>query len=143
MNNAQEPMQLGEQISSTITNDLQNTIIDAIVVMNTFIAEDISTPTVPQANAVMIIQADTIQDLTKIIQDLQQQAKTLSSPMEPHNPQSHYINPKTSRLWHRYCHTHNCCNHWGRACKNKAPDHKDKTTFCNYMGGSNKNPLPV
>ena len=36
----------------------------------------------------------------------------------------------------RYCWTHGACNHWGRNCHNKAPNHKDEATFRNTMGGN-------
>ena len=51
------------------------------------------------------------------------------------------VNPKTGKPWRRYCWSHGCCTHWGRACTQKARGHKDDTTFRNCMGGSNQNCL--
>ena len=49
----------GDQISSTITNDLHNTIMDTIMVMNNNNNDELPTTLVPQANAVSD-QQDTV-----------------------------------------------------------------------------------
>lgn len=81
-----------------------------------------------------------ITQLAKMVQDLQHQIQNMPRPQA--RP-STGINPKTGKPWLCYCYTHSCCNHWGRNCQNKAPDHKDEATFWNHKGGSDKNCLPV
>ena len=58
-------------------------------------------------------------------------------------PPAKEMNPKTGKSWRRYCHTHGCCDHWGRTWADKATGRKDDATFWNHMGGSNKNCLPT
>ena len=52
------------------------------------------------------------------------------------------INPKTRKLYKRYCRSCECCNHWGKNCLNKKTGHQDAATFKDRKGGSNKDCLP-
>ena len=104
-------------------------------------------PVIPQVNAATV-PLDNILELAKLVKDLQQEVKSLRTQgpkVQSNTPvsTSKDINPKSDKPWRRYCHTHGCCNHWGRQCKDKAPGHKDEATFRNRMGGSNFNCLPV
>ena len=131
-----------ERISATVTNDLRTTIMDAIMALNN--SEDTIEP---QVNAATIPNDTNVTELARLVKDLHQEVKFLRS--QGSNGQStapstsRDVNPKTGKPWRRYCHTHGCCNHWGRHCKDKAPGHKDEATFRNRMGGSNFNCLPV
>ena len=69
VNLTQNSQDLSEQMSSTISNNLCNNIMDAIMVLNN--ADAASTdPPEPQANATST--ADSVQQLTKLVSDLQQ-----------------------------------------------------------------------
>ena len=93
--------------------------------------ETASTPCVQQANNTTA--QDPVMQLTKMVQVLQDKVDKLTKPPSP--PKN--INPKTGKPWKRYYHAHGCCDHWGRNCTDKCPNHKDKATFQNRMGGSN------
>ena len=129
------------QISAEISNDLRNTIMDAIMAMNqSEHGED--TRVTPQLNAATSTTPD-VQQLCRLVTELQEEVRNLRHPQDSNISNKADFNPRTGKPWRRYCHTHGCCNHWGRNCKNKGPNHKDEATFRNRMGGSSKNCLPT
>ena len=72
VNLAQEPQDISEKIDATVTNHLQNNILDAL--MATSATQDYPQDTmekspVRKANA-MTTKTDNVQNLTKMIQDL-------------------------------------------------------------------------
>ena len=135
-----------EQISASVTNDLRNTIMDAIMALQQGDTSSNPEPIAPQANSVTVAN-DNVLQLAQLVKDLKQEVQQLKSTGNNNSTSvettSKDVNPKTGKPWRRYCHTHGCCNHWGRHCKNKGPNHKDDATFRNRMGGSNFNCLPV
>ena len=74
-----------------------------------------------------------------MVKSLQEQITKMAKPTPPFKD----INPKTGKVWCRYCHTYSCYIHFGIKYQDKAPEHKDEATFRNCMGGSNFNCLPV
>ena len=138
---AQNTNEITNQISSNISNDLRNTIMDAIMALNQSEESEDTVPK-PQVNSTARSTTD-VQHLCKLVTDLQEEVRSLRNPQDSNNTNKAEFDPRTGKLWCRYYHTHGCCNHWGRNCKNKGQNHKDEAMFCNRMGGSNKNSLPI
>jgi len=139
VNIAATQQNLSDQISSTVANDLRNTIMDAIMALNNTDTAPLE-PSAPQVNAAAQ-HTDQVDQLTKLVSELQRDIRQLKPRSTPSSSSTEF-NPKTGKPWRRYCHTHGCCNHWGRNCKNKASGHKDDATFRNRMGGNDDNCLP-
>ena len=139
VNIAATQQNLSEQISSTVANDLRNTIMDAIMALNNTDTAPLE-PSAPQVNAAAQ-HTDQVDQLTKLVSELQRDIRQLKPRSTPSSSSTEF-NPKTGKPWRRYCHTHGCCNHWGRNCKNKASGHKDNATFRNRMGSNDDNCLP-
>ena len=141
LNHTQNSQDFSSQISATVSNNLRSTIMDTIMALNNNQDIPSASSTEAQVNAVNANPNDVTQ-LCTLIDELRQEVNYLkSNNYKPLNTVD--CNPKTSKPWRRYCHTHGCCNHWGCNCKDKAPGHKDDATFRNRMGGSNLNCLPI
>ena len=99
------PQDLGTQISSTITNDLRSTIMDAIMALNSTADSLNETSTIPQVNLVTN-KPNKMQQLCKLVTELHQEVKQLKAADAKPGNNSADFNPKTGEPWRRYCHTH-------------------------------------
>ena len=139
---------LVSNLKEDLNNQLKSSIVDAMMIFQQF---DPPPPSLAETSASsesanFVTSTLIMETLLSHVKDLQKELSVLKAIPQhtPHpsppvtNPD---INPKTGKLWKRYCWTCGCCPHLGRSCPFKAPGHKDKVTFKNRMGSSNKNCL--
>ena len=115
INMASNTENISNAISASVTNDLRNTIMDAIMALNQH-EDSVQEPTAPKANSATV-PIDSVVQLAQLVKDLQQEVRVLKS--KEFTPVAKNCNPKTGKPWRHYCHTHGCCDHWGRNCKDK------------------------
>ena len=74
LHHTQNTQDLGTQFSTTITNDLRSTILDAIMAFNSNKDVPSESPSIPQANAVNSKPTE-VQQLCKLVTELYQEFK--------------------------------------------------------------------
>ena len=142
---------LAQEMQTQLANIMQDNMQHAFHALSLRDEDEENVPPFRNTNSANCVTND---KLMALLQDLQTKVDTLSDenkslksnsrqPRTGATSDENTHHPVTGKPFKRYCWTHGCCTHWGKACPSKKRGHKDNATFKERMGGSDLNCYPT
>ena len=142
---------LAHEMQTQLANTMQDNMQHAFHALGMRVDNEENVPPLHNNNSANSVTND---KLMALLQDLQAKVDTLSNenkllknnsnqPRTGATLDENTHHPVTGKPFKRYCWTHGCTTHWGKACVHKKRGHKDNATFKDRLGGSDLNCYPT